>query len=96
VAWAAALVIRPVCGFLFLFPAFIPVFFTCYFLFLMQPFLFAIFLCGYVLLATLGAWTRLAFQWPAYVVLAVGGILALGRIRKGSRFVPGNFCLLTA
>ena len=94
--WAAALVIRPVCGFLFLFSAFIPVFFTCYFLFLMQPFLFAIFLCGYVLLATLGAWTRLAFQWPAYVVLAVGGILALGRIRKGSRFVPGNFCLLTA
>jgi hypothetical protein len=31
VAFAAALVIRPVCGFLFLFSAFIPVFFTCLF-----------------------------------------------------------------
>jgi hypothetical protein len=32
VAFAAALVIRPVCGFLFLISAFIPVFFTCLFL----------------------------------------------------------------
>jgi len=62
----------------------------------MQPFLFAIFLLGYVLMATLGAWTRLAFQWPAYLVLAIGGILALIRLRKGFRFAPGHFCLLTA
>lgn len=62
----------------------------------MQPFLLAIFLLGYVLLATLGAWTRLAFQWPAYLVLAVGGLLALLRLRKGFRFSPSTVCLLSA
>jgi tetratricopeptide (TPR) repeat protein len=61
----------------------------------MQPFLLAIFLLGYVLLATLGAWTRLAFQWPAYLVLAVGGLLALFRLRKGFRFSPSSLCLLS-
>lgn len=62
----------------------------------MQPFLLAIFLIGYVLLATLGAWTRLAFQWPAYLVLAVGGVLALVRLRKGFKFSPSALCLLSA
>ena len=61
----------------------------------MQPFLLAIFLLGYGLLATLGAWTQLAFQWPAYLVVAVGGVLALGRWRKGFRFSPGSLCLLS-
>lgn len=62
----------------------------------MQPFLLAIFLLGYVLLATLGAWTRLAFQWPAYLVLAVGGMLALLRLRKTFKFSPSTVCLLSA
>lgn len=62
----------------------------------MQPLLLAIFLLGYVLLATLGAWTSLAFQWPAYLVVAVGGGLALLRLRKGFRFSPGTLCLLSA
>jgi O-antigen ligase/Flp pilus assembly protein TadD len=61
----------------------------------MQPFLLAIFLLGYVLLATLGAWTRLAFQWPAYLVIAVGGLVALLRLRKGFKFSPGTLCLLS-
>lgn len=62
----------------------------------MQPFLLAIFLLGYVLLATLGAWTRLAFQWPGYLVLAVGGLLALGRLKRGFKFSPSTLCLLSA
>jgi O-antigen ligase len=62
----------------------------------MQPLLLALFLLGYVLLATLGAWTRLAFQWPGYLVLAVGGVLALLRLRKGFRFSPSTLCLLSA
>lgn len=63
---------------------------------LMQPFLLAVFLLGYVLLATLGAWTNLAFQWPAYGVLALGGLLALFRLRRGFKFSASPLCLSVA
>lgn len=62
----------------------------------MQPFLLAIFLLGFVLMSTLGAWTRLAFEWPAYIVIGVGGLLSLSRLRKGFRFTPSGLCLLSA
>ena len=63
---------------------------------LMQPFLLAIFLLGYLLLATLGAWTNLAFQWPAYLVLALGGLIALFRLRRGFKFSASPLCLIAA
>lgn len=62
----------------------------------MQIALLTVFLLGYVLLATLGAWTKMAFQWPAYLVLAAGGLLSLLRLHKGFRFKASGLCLLSA
>jgi len=60
----------------------------------MQPILLAVVLAGYALLATLGAWTKMSFQWPAYFVLAAGGVLSLIRLRKSFKFTPSGLCLL--
>jgi O-antigen ligase len=38
----------------------------------------------------------MAFQWPAYFVVAVGGLLSLARLRKGFRFTPSGLCLVSA
>lgn len=62
----------------------------------MQIILLSVFLLGYALMATLGAWTKMAFQWPAYFVIALGGLLSLARLRKNFRFRPSGICLLSA
>ncbi len=62
----------------------------------MQGLLLLIFLIGYLLMASVGAWTKAAFQWPGYVMLGLAGVVALVRLRKGAKFTPSSLCLLTA
>lgn len=62
----------------------------------MPSILFALFLLGFITLASLGAWTKLALQWPAYFVLALGGLLTLIRLPKRFKFTPSGLCLLSA